>query len=178
MSWGKYSKKTKGGSGPYVKLGSGDSITFVVVGKPHETHKLFPEGGGKPQDVKPGTPGADFKIILHVFDTAEKTSKILQLTRTTFTRLDERIGEFGVDHTFRIKRTGTTMTDTRYEVDHIGETPSTVLSMARAEDPIDLERVGGIPISIDEESAPTPKAASTKGKPTPVAEPTDEEIPF
>lgn len=195
--WDQYSKRAKetGGGGLFARLTSGQSIKFIVIGDPHEAHKLFPEDGGKPQDVEPGTAGATVQIMLHVYDTDQKSGRILQITPRTFVDLADKLGEFGDDHIFRLKRTGEGM-KTRYAVDHISNASEQQLQLARGQDPIDIEQYGGRPIELEPDAEPTKPATKPAAKPStatqskggrPAAmpaddmrtgDPNDDEVPF
>ncbi len=182
--WADYGSKAKesAGGGMFVRLTDGSSIKFIVQGDPCEAHKLFPEGGGKPTDVPPGTAGANVKIMLVAFDVDAKGNKVLQLTPNTFVDLAEKIAEFGDDHIFRVKRKGSGMTDTRYSVDHIGSATPEQLETAAGQDPIDLEEYGGRPMAISAAAAPskpplTPRRQASKPAVPDVDQPVDD-VPF
>lgn len=160
--WKQYSERAgRAAGGMFVRLKSGEAVRFVVVGDPHERHLIFPEGGGKPEDVSPGTPGATVQIGLEVYDTDKLSLRILQLTPNTFAGLADKLAEFGDERVYRIKRTGEGL-KTRYAVDHVGPATDEQVEHLSQQDRLDLEQYGWTPIEIAED--PAPVAAAPAGK--------------
>ncbi len=176
--WSKYAERASeaSGSGLFLKLGDKQSIKFIVTDQtPHELHQLFPEGGGKPEEVEPGTPGAQVRFHVVIYDIDAKSRRIWGCSPGTFAKLSEKIGEFGEDKVYRVKRDGIDK-KTKWEIDHMRPATEAEVKAMNAEDPIDLDKYGGRALS---ESAPPAKPAGRKTDPVPSdLPPDDEDIPF
>jgi hypothetical protein len=118
------------------------------MGGPGEQHLLYRDGVSKPEVVKPGTTGAQVKIGLPIYDVNDKTPKLLQLSVPTFRDLAELVAELGEDRVYRVKRTGSGKTDTKYSVTSIGPSDDATRTALADEAPVDLEGNGFRPLQV------------------------------
>lgn len=169
--WSKYAERASAatGGGLFLKLGDKQSIKFIVRADqtPHEVHQLFPEGGGKPEEVDPGTPGAQVRFNLVVYDIDQKSLRVWACSPGTFAQLSEKLDEFGEDRVFRVKRNGTGL-KTKWEIDHMRQATAAEIEDMNGENPIELDKYGGLPLTD----------APSKPKVGKAAETVDDDIPF
>lgn len=164
--WNDYASNVKGsGNGKFVNLKDGERVTFAIMGDPGEQHLLFPQGGGKPTEVKAGTPNAQVKIGLPIYDLDQKAPRLLQISVPTFKDLASLVGELGEDRSYRVSRTGSTKTDTRYFVTSIDRLTPEQTATIRRESPVDLVESGFTPLSLETQRQPGDEPQDASGIP-------------
>ncbi len=147
--WQGYADNMKGsGDGKYVNLKDKEQITFTIMGDPGEQYLKFPDGGGKPTQVKAGTTGAQHKIGIPIYDTKQKAARFLQLTVNTFKDLAALVAELGEERIFRVSRTGSGLTDTKYTVTSIDRMDDALKAEVAKATPVELDEAGFSPILV------------------------------
>lgn len=186
--WGKMAASVRSG-GKYVKLADGEFIKFVWdpagdVGQEITHWKETPDGKRLKVDASDPAGEAGVKIAACVWDVDAKEWRMMRFTPPTFSRLGEKLDEFGdSSRVYRVKRTNT-KGRVGYEVDHVGPADeATIARMASAQpfSVLDEKDVYPLPEAESEpepvKPAAMPRARAAPKAAEPAAEP-DAEIPF
>lgn len=127
--WGKIDE-AKEGSGIFLKIESGKSVQFAIVGEPHGYYQCYPD---KREFLEP-VPGASFRFKLNVavLENGVFTMKILNQGITVGKTLRKFIQKLGPDQLFEVEREGSTKDNTVYHIIPLGKISPEQMSQIKA----------------------------------------------
>lgn len=117
MSWDQMEKAVEeSGSELFVKLKDGEEIIGVFRGEPYCFRQIFKDQTEYPVDAFLKGASFKFKIAFITKDEGKYVAKIFQGSKRVSETLLDAKNEYGLDCTFKVKRTGSGKDDTRYSI--------------------------------------------------------------